>query len=57
MSLTKFALYPVYQNDIVMQAIVYLLLPLVFFVGLSAIGAVLNKYSHFVFSLLTGGRA
>ena len=57
MSLAKFALYPLYQSSIVLQTIFYLLLPLVFFVGFSAIGAMLNKYCHVVFNLLTGGRS
>lgn len=57
MSLTKFALYPIYGENIMMQTIVYMSLPLVFFFGLSAVGALLNRYCHKAFSVLTGGRS
>ncbi len=57
MSLTKFALHPVYEHNIVLQAVVYVALPFVFFFGLSTVGIVLNKYCHILFNILTGGRS
>lgn len=56
MSLAKFALLPIYKECIAMQCATYLLLPIVFFYGLSFVAFVLKKVCPLVYELLVGGR-
>ena len=56
MSLTKFALLPVYEDNVAMQCVIYLLLPIVFFYSLSFVASIVKKVCPLVYNLLVGGR-
>lgn len=56
MSLTKFALLPIYKDSITMQCIIYMILPIVFFYSLSIVAYFVKKASPLAYGILTGGR-
>lgn len=56
MSLTKFALLPIYKDSIAMQCTIYMILPIVFFYSLSIVAYSIKKASPLAYGLLTGGR-
>lgn len=56
MSLTKFALLPIYKDSIAMQCTIYMILPIVFFYSLSIVAYSIKKVSPLAYGLLTGGR-
>lgn len=56
MSLTKFALYGIYADSLLMQAVVYVSLPIAFYFTLSVVACFMNRFCVPIYKCLVGGR-